>query len=113
MCSVFYVWNVDLTIVVKKKDPLTLAPHTIRFAANATATREIASQREQFRKLGIMADWSSSSTYRTLGMQIHVRSLLIRTQYHLDHSYEIKQLRIFQKMVERGVHYVFFLEAGH
>jgi hypothetical protein len=67
-----YVYNVALTEQPKqqKKDPVTLPAHTIRSAAHATATREIASQKEQFRQLGIMADWSTDSTYRTLGMSI-------------------------------------------
>ncbi|KAG6887858.1 hypothetical protein C0992_010462 [Termitomyces sp. T32_za158] len=61
---------------------------TIREAAHATATREIASQKEQFQHFGIMANWSDDSTYRTL-----------------DPAYELRQLRIFQKMVEKGLIY--------
>ncbi|KAG6909906.1 hypothetical protein DXG01_014426 [Tephrocybe rancida] len=64
----------------------TLPASTIREAAHATARREIASQKEQFRHFGIMADWSDETTYRTL-----------------DPKYELRQLRIFQKMVEKGV----------
>ncbi|KAF8646469.1 hypothetical protein AX16_007205 [Volvariella volvacea WC 439] len=70
------------------KDSKSLPAHTIREAAKVTAIREVASQKEQFKKFGIMADWSSESTYRTL-----------------DHGYEIRQLRIFQQMVERGLIY--------
>ncbi|KAG5645509.1 hypothetical protein DXG03_005919 [Asterophora parasitica] len=69
-------------------DSLTTSATTIRAAAEATATREIANQKEQYRHFGIMADWSTESTYRTL-----------------DTHYEIRQLRIFQKMVERGLIY--------
>jgi isoleucyl-tRNA synthetase len=57
-------------ILPEKKDPLALPASTIRSAANSTAIREIASQKEQFRQLGIMADWNDNTTYRTLGMQI-------------------------------------------
>ncbi|KAL0958174.1 hypothetical protein HGRIS_000337 [Hohenbuehelia grisea] len=68
------------------KEPMSLTPTEIRSAAGTVAAREVESQKEQFKKLGIMADWdNSTTTYRTL-----------------DHSYEIRQLRIFQKMVEQG-----------
>ncbi|KAF8886535.1 isoleucyl-tRNA synthetase [Infundibulicybe gibba] len=73
------------------KDSVDVPASTIRQVAKATAIREIASQKEQFRQLGIMADWSTDSTYRTL-----------------DHKYEIRQMRIFQKMVERGLIYRHF-----
>ncbi|RDB30371.1 Isoleucine--tRNA ligase [Hypsizygus marmoreus] len=69
-------------------DSLTTPASTIRAAADATARREIASQKEQYQHFGIMADWSTESTYRTL-----------------DHQYEMRQLRIFQKMVEKGLIY--------
>ncbi|PFH47754.1 hypothetical protein AMATHDRAFT_151413 [Amanita thiersii Skay4041] len=61
---------------------------TIREAARATAIREIASQKAQFQPFGIMADWSHESTYRTL-----------------DHRYEMRQLKIFKVMVEKGLIY--------
>ncbi|KAG6820906.1 hypothetical protein H0H93_009680 [Arthromyces matolae] len=61
---------------------------TIRDAAHETAVREVASQKEQFQHFGIMADWSHESTYRTL-----------------DPAYELRQLRIFQRMVEKGLIY--------
>ncbi|KAF9459744.1 tRNA synthetases class I-domain-containing protein [Collybia nuda] len=70
------------------QDSLTASPTTIRDAAEATAKREIESQKAQFRHFGIMADWSSEFTYRTL-----------------DRGYELRQLRIFQKMVEKGLIY--------
>ena len=53
--------------------PLQLSPHdtppvVIREAARTTALKEMDSQKEQFRALGIMADWDSKvNTYRTLG----------------------------------------------
>ncbi|KAF9068914.1 isoleucyl-tRNA synthetase [Rhodocollybia butyracea] len=46
------------------KDSSTVSPSIIREAAHAVAIREIASQKEQFRNFGIMANWDSSeSTY--------------------------------------------------
>ncbi|PPQ69799.1 hypothetical protein CVT24_003075 [Panaeolus cyanescens] len=70
-------------------DPLKTSPLVIREAARKTALREIDSQKAQFRTMGIMADWDSAEdTYRTL-----------------DKHYTIRQLRIFQKMVEKGLIY--------
>lgn len=59
--------NLLIASVVEKKDSMMLPANKIRDAAKATAIREIASQKAQFRKFGIMADWSPESTYRTLG----------------------------------------------
>ncbi|KAE9386150.1 isoleucyl-tRNA synthetase [Gymnopus androsaceus JB14] len=70
-----------------KQDSANVPSSIIRATAHAVATREIASQKEQFRQFGIMADWDSNeSTYRTL-----------------DHSYEMRQLRIFEQMVNNGL----------
>ncbi|KAF5390104.1 hypothetical protein D9757_003845 [Collybiopsis confluens] len=70
-----------------KQDLSAVPPSTIRAAARSVATREVASQKAQFRQFGIMADWDSDdTTYRTL-----------------DHSYEIRQLRIFETMVYNGL----------
>ena len=44
-----------------------LTPSRIREEADNYARNEVASQMAQFRDLGIMADWSSETTYRTLG----------------------------------------------
>ncbi|KAF9523263.1 tRNA synthetases class I-domain-containing protein [Crepidotus variabilis] len=72
-----------------KQDPLETPPEVVRDTAKSTALREITSQKEQFRTLGIMADWDCKErTYRTL-----------------DRHYEIRQLRIFQQMVENGLIY--------
>ncbi|KAF5369061.1 hypothetical protein D9758_002922 [Tetrapyrgos nigripes] len=70
------------------KDSLSIPASTIRAAAHQTAVREVESQKKQFYEFGIMADFSTESTYRTL-----------------DHSYEMRQLRIFQTMVEKGLIY--------
>ncbi|KAI0336726.1 isoleucyl-tRNA synthetase [Cubamyces sp. BRFM 1775] len=65
-----------------------LTPSQIRGEAEKFARSEVASQMEQFRQLGIMADWSPETTYRTL-----------------DPEYELRQLEIFKKMVEKGLIY--------
>lgn len=60
---------------MEKKDSLALSAATIRSAANGTAVREVSSQKEQFRQFGIMADWDTKSTYRTLGMSMSLLSI--------------------------------------
>ncbi|PBK70887.1 isoleucyl-tRNA synthetase [Armillaria solidipes] len=69
-------------------DSRSLTPSDIRSAAWKTALHEIETQKEEFQQFGIMADWSKETTYRTL-----------------DHGYEMRQLAIFQKMVENGLIY--------
>ncbi|KAG1887595.1 tRNA synthetases class I-domain-containing protein [Suillus subluteus] len=71
-----------------KKDALSLPPNVIRAAAKATAEREMKTQQKEFEQFCIMADWSPQATFRTL-----------------DHDYEIRQLQVFQRMVERGLIY--------
>lgn len=74
---------------VQVDDHRVISPAEIRSLANNTAVRAVESQKIEFRELGIMADWDGAgSTYRTL-----------------DHDYEMRQLRIFQKMVEQGLIY--------
>ncbi|CCM00724.1 uncharacterized protein FIBRA_02764 [Fibroporia radiculosa] len=70
------------------KRPTDLTPSVIREKAEAFARQEICVQQDQFRQFGIMADWRPESTYRSL-----------------DHDYETRQLRIFQRMVEKGLIY--------
>ncbi|CDO75434.1 hypothetical protein BN946_scf184693.g3 [Trametes cinnabarina] len=65
-----------------------LTPSQIRDEAEKFARNEVASQMEQFRQLGVMADWGSRTTYRTL-----------------DPEYELRQLDIFRTMVEKGLIY--------
>lgn len=65
---VTYLNIVHMIHVRQKQDSLTVTPSTIREAAEATAKREIESQKAQFRHFGIMADWSPEFTYRTLGV---------------------------------------------
>ncbi|KAJ7039834.1 tRNA synthetases class I-domain-containing protein [Mycena alexandri] len=50
------------------EDSASLPPLAIRRAAHETALREIDTQKEQFQRLGIMADWSDETTYRTIGL---------------------------------------------
>ncbi|CAK5272919.1 unnamed protein product, partial [Mycena citricolor] len=69
-------------------DSTSLSALAIRQAAHNTALREIEVQKAQFQRLGIMADWSDENTYRTI-----------------DHSYQMRQLRIFQSMVENELIY--------
>lgn len=63
-------------------------PSEIRAAARAVAIREAARQRAEFGLLAVMADWSEDATYRTM-----------------DLDYELTQLRIFERCVDRGVIY--------
>jgi isoleucyl-tRNA synthetase len=91
---------------------LQLSPHdtpavVIREAAKSTALSEVESQKEQFRSLGIMADWDSmENTYRTLGAYIVPKATMFTYIYSLtDRHYEMRQLRIFQKMVANGLIY--------
>lgn len=44
-----------------------LEPAKIREAASQLAEECTASQREEFKSLTVMADWSPEGTYRTLG----------------------------------------------
>jgi hypothetical protein len=53
--------------------------------------------------MGVMADWDNKAwTWRTLGGC----SLTVTTGYgidrDIDHDYEIRQLRVFQTMVDKG-----------
>jgi isoleucyl-tRNA synthetase len=50
------------------QDHRSITPEEIRSLANATAVQAVKSQKDEFRELGIMADWDGmDSTYRTLG----------------------------------------------
>ncbi|EIN08861.1 isoleucyl-tRNA synthetase [Punctularia strigosozonata HHB-11173 SS5] len=70
-----------------RKDPLKLPPGVVRAEALKYAHKEVEKQREEFKQLGIMADWDNpSSTYRTI-----------------DHDYMLRQLRIFQRMIGAGL----------
>lgn len=66
----------------------SMIPTQIRDTARKVALRELDNQREMFKQFGIMTDWSDSNCYRTLSF-----------------SYELAQLRLFAKCVERGLIY--------
>ncbi|WVQ96550.1 isoleucine-tRNA ligase [Kwoniella sp. CBS 9459] len=69
------------------KSHLSLTPLEIRAEARKVALEAIDVQKAQMRALAVMADWDNEKgTYRTL-----------------DHDYEIRQLRLFKTMVERGL----------
>lgn len=69
------------------KSHLALTPKSIREAARKTANQAIDVQRKEFQALGVMADWENAdATYRTM-----------------DQSFEIRQLRVLQKMIEKGL----------
>ena len=61
-------------------------PTKIRKAARTLATKTVASQMKEFKSFGVMADWDNKWTT-------------------MDKDYEIRQLRVFQKMVRGGLIY--------
>ena len=76
------------SLMFEQLDPLVTPASEIRRVAKATALREINSQREQFRPLGIMADWDSKErTYRTFGMHI-LLGLRIVLYLSLEHFFK-------------------------
>ncbi|WWD18679.1 hypothetical protein CI109_103133 [Kwoniella shandongensis] len=73
-----------LAAIGKKHTSLT--PGQVRAEAKKVALEAIDIQKTEMRALGVMADWEGDKgTYRTL-----------------DHDFEIRQLRLFQTMVEEG-----------
>ncbi|KAI5452982.1 isoleucine-tRNA ligase [Naganishia albida] len=69
------------------KSHLKLSPLEVRHVARKTAMEAIQDQREEFRQLGIMADWDSETeTYRTM-----------------DQAYEIRQLNLLKSMVQNNL----------
>ncbi|KAG9005898.1 isoleucine-tRNA ligase, partial [Tulasnella sp. 427] len=64
----------------------SISPIAIRKIARQNAERDMQVQMEEFKQFGIMADWSHEGTYRTM-----------------DHDYEIRQLRVFQELVRKGL----------
>ncbi|KAN0066015.1 isoleucine-tRNA ligase [Thecaphora frezii] len=69
-----------------ERDALT--PSHIRQRARREAESAVETQMDEFRRFGIMADWSPQMTYRTL-----------------DPAYEARQLRVFGEMARRGLIY--------
>lgn len=69
------------------KSHLELSPSEIRNEARKMALEAIETQKEEFRQLGIMADWDAhKGTYRTL-----------------DHDFELRQIGLLKRMLERGL----------
>jgi isoleucyl-tRNA synthetase len=65
----------------------------------------VQSQMTQFKQLGIMSAWSPDTTYRTLGVFSHPLYCPSSLTPKTDHQYEMRQLQIFQTMVEKGLIY--------
>jgi isoleucyl-tRNA synthetase len=102
--SLLYSFLPVCTEVFTKSDPHSLPASVIRSKAAEFAKNEIQVQKEEFRQLGIMADWDSSQfTYRTLGESYIVVLNFLTHESLIDHEYEIRQLRIFQQMVDKGI----------
>ncbi|WVQ73364.1 isoleucine-tRNA ligase [Cryptococcus sp. DSM 104548] len=72
------------------KSHTSLTPSQVRAEARQVALGAIDIQKEEMRALGVMADWDhKDGTYRTL-----------------DHGFEIRQLQLFQAMIQRElIHY--------
>ncbi len=64
----------------------TMTPVEIRKSARQLASQTVQEQMASFRTYGIMSDWEKRWTT-------------------MDKDYEIKQLRLFQRMVRRGLIY--------
>lgn len=104
-CELYDLPSGRITDCISKTALDELSPDTIRSNARLVAEREISTQKQEFQQLGIMADWSTQGTYRTLGELILFFGILVilsQIVHHLDHSYELRQLRIFQNMVGKG-----------
>ncbi|KAG8903494.1 isoleucine-tRNA ligase [Tulasnella sp. 403] len=65
-----------------------LDPVKLRKSAREVALHNMELQMEEFKQFGIMADWTQQGIYRTM-----------------DHEYEIRQLRVFQELVRKGLIY--------
>ncbi|KAG6315466.1 hypothetical protein E4U44_001331 [Claviceps purpurea] len=63
-----------------------LTPLKVRQSARRLAMKTVTEQMKGFQSFGIMADWENKWTT-------------------MDHEYEIRQLRVFQKMVRHGLVY--------
>ncbi|KAJ2971188.1 hypothetical protein NUW58_g9485 [Xylaria curta] len=66
-----------------------LTPLEIRKAARKLASKTVVNQMKSFRSYGVMSDWAQKWTT-------------------MDTAYEMRQLRLFQKMVKKGLIYLKF-----
>lgn len=84
----------------------------MRSAAKETAQDAISIQREEMMHFGLVGDWSKEGTYRTMGrpfaFSFKCSSDKLTLSAPTDNSFESRQLRIFQEMVEKGVIYRHF-----
>ncbi|OCH93963.1 isoleucyl-tRNA synthetase [Obba rivulosa] len=76
-----------LQLMQSPADERDLSPSVIRSKAQEYAKSQIEVQKKEFRTLGIMADWKNG-TYTTA-----------------DHDYQIRQLKVFQAMVDKDLIY--------
>ncbi|KAG8947207.1 isoleucine-tRNA ligase [Tulasnella sp. 424] len=88
----------------------TIPPVAVRKIARQVAERDMKVQMEEFKQFGIMADWSHEGTYRTMGEDTNprfensaTRGLTKSSSSPKDHDYEIRQLRVFQELVKKGL----------
>lgn len=72
----------------KGLSPSTAPPDKVRGKARELASEAMQEQLDSFKMYGIMADWSSDTTYRTF-----------------DKQYVRRQMRIMREMVRRGLIY--------
>lgn len=80
----------------------SLTPDQVRAQARQVALDAIDIQKTEMRALGVMADWDSEKrTYRTLGKLSQLLNTSC-TEPVQDHDFEIRQLRLFQAMVQKG-----------
>lgn len=80
----------------------SLTPDQVRAQARQVALDAIDIQKTEMRALGVMADWDSEKrTYRTLGKLSQILKASC-TEPVQDHDFEIRQLRLFQAMVQKG-----------
>lgn len=80
----------------------SLTPDQVRAQARQVALDAIDIQKTEMRALGVMADWDSEKrTYRTLGKLSQLLNNSC-TEPVQDHDFEIRQLRLFQAMVQKG-----------
>lgn len=77
---------IEIKALQEKSNYKYLSPGDIRDAARQLATATVEEQKKGFQEWGILGDWDNA--YRTM-----------------DKDFEIKQLRVFRNMVEKGLIY--------
>jgi isoleucyl-tRNA synthetase len=82
-----------------------MTPVEVRRVARESAQDGVRTQKEEFAEFAIMGDWKNA--YHTFGMSYPSESFVVQTKHgltrHIDHDYEIRQLRVFRDMVARGL----------